>query len=87
MSLPFEIESFEDLREDLSKNYPELLLWNNIISIQKSEISSNNYQIENCKPIYPISNFYIADIISKNSITMAKCVKEILSKPLLEKSA
>ena len=87
LSLPFEIESFEDLREDLSKNYPELLLWNNIISIQKSEISSNNYQIENCKPIYPISNFYMADVISKNSITMAKCVEEILSKPLLEKSA
>ena len=87
LSLTFEIESFEDLRADLSKNYPELLLWNNIISIQKSEISSNNYQIENCKPIYPISNFYMADVISKNSITMAKCVEEILSKPLLEKSA
>ena len=87
LSLPFEIESFEDLRVDLSKNYPELLSWNNIISIQKSEISSNNYQIENCKPIYPISNFYMADVISKNSITMAKCVEEILSKPLLEKSA
>ncbi len=87
LSLPFEIESFEDLRGDLSKNYPELLLWNNIISIEKSEISSNNYQIENCKPIYPISNFYMADVISKNSITMAKCVEEILSKPLLEKSA
>ena len=87
LSLPFEIESFEDLRENLSKNYAELLLWNNIISIQKSEISSNNYQIENCKPIYPISNFYMADVISKNSITMAKCVEEILSKPLLEKSA
>ena len=87
LSLPFEIESFEDLRENLSKNYPELLLWNNIISIQKSKISSNNYQIENCKPIYPISNFYMADVISKNSITMAKCVEEILSKPLLEKSA
>ena len=87
LSLPFEIESFEDLRENLSKNYPELLLWNNIISIQKSEISSNNCQIENCKPIYPISNFYMADVISKNSITMAKCVEEILSKPLLEKSA
>ena len=87
LSLTFEIESFEDLRENLSKNYPELLLWNNIISIQKSKISSNNYQIENCKPIYPISNFYMADVISKNSITMAKCVEEILSKPLLEKSA
>ena len=87
LSLTFEIESFEDLRADLSKNYPELLLWNNIISIEKSEISSNNYQIENCKPIYPISNFYMADVISKNSITMAKCVEEILSKPLLEKSA
>jgi len=87
LSLPFEIESFEDLRADLSKNYPELLSWNNIISIQKSEISLNNYHIENCKPIYPISNFYMADVISKNSITMAKCVEEILSKPLLEKSA
>jgi len=29
----------------------------------------------------------MADVISKNSITMAKCVEEILSKPLLEKSA
>ena len=31
MTLPFEIESFEDLRDNLSKNYPEILLWKNII--------------------------------------------------------
>ena len=87
LSLPYEIESFEDLREELSKNYPELLFWNNVISVQKSVVTFDNNQIESCKPIYPISNFYMADVISKNSITMAKCVEEILSKPLLEKSA
>ena len=87
LSLPYEIESFEDLREDLSKNFPELLFWNNVISVQKSQASSDDNKIENCKPTYPISNFYMADVISKNSITMAKCVEEILSKPLLEKTA
>jgi hypothetical protein len=29
----------------------------------------------------------MSDVISKNSITMAKCVEEILPKPLLEKTA
>ena len=87
LSLPYEIESFEDLREELSKNYPELLFWNNVISVQKSDATSDNNQFESCKPTYPINNFYMADVISKNSITMAKCVEEILSKPLLEKSA
>ena len=87
LSLPYEIESFEDLREELSKNFPELLFWNNVISVQKSHASSDDNQVENCKPTYPIINFYMADVISKNSITMAKCVEEILSKPLLEKSA
>ena len=87
LSLPYEIESFEDLREELSKNFPELLFWNNVISVQKSNTSSDNNQVESCKVTYPISNFYMADVISKNSITMAKCVEEILSKPLLEKTA
>jgi NADH-quinone oxidoreductase subunit G len=87
LSLPYEIESFEDLREELSKNFPELLFWNNVISVQKSNISSDDNQVESCKATYPISNFYMADVISKNSITMAKCVEEILSKPLLEKTA
>ena len=87
LSLPYEIESFEDLREELSKNFPELLFWNNVISVQKSQAPSDDNQIESCKPTYPISNFYMADVISKNSITMAKCVEEILSKPLLEKTA
>jgi NADH-quinone oxidoreductase subunit G len=87
LSLPYEIESFEDLREELSKNFPELLFWNNVISVQKSHASSDDNQVERCKPTYPISNFYMADVISKNSITMAKCVEEILSKPLLEKTA
>ena len=87
LSLPYEIESFEDLREELSKNFPELLFWNNVISVQKSNTSSDNNHVESCKATYPISNFYMADVISKNSITMAKCVEEILSKPLLEKTA
>ena len=87
LSLPYEIESFEDLREELSKNFPELLFWNNVISVQKSQAPSDDNQIESCKPTYPISNFYMSDVISKNSITMAKCVEEILSKPLLEKTA
>ena len=87
LSLPYEIESFEDLREELSKNFPELLFWNNVISVQKSNTFSDNNHVESCKATYPISNFYMADVISKNSITMAKCVEEILSKPLLEKTA
>ena len=45
-------------------------------------------EFEDCKTQYPINNFYMSDIISKNSVTMAKCVEEITSTPsLLEKSA
>ena len=45
-------------------------------------------EFEDCKAEYPISNFYMSDVISKNSVTMAKCVEEITSTPsLLEKSA
>jgi phage pi2 protein 07 len=45
-------------------------------------------EFEDCKAQYPINNFYMSDIISKNSLTMAKCVEEIISTPsLLEKSA
>ena len=45
-------------------------------------------EFEDCKTQYPINNFYMSDIISKNSVTMAKCVEEITSAPsLLEKSA
>ena len=45
-------------------------------------------EFEDCKAEYPVSNFYMSDVISKNSVTMAKCVEEIISTPsLLEKSA
>jgi hypothetical protein len=42
---------------------------------------------ENSQCVYPIKNFYMSDVISKNSKTMAKCVEDIISQPLLEKSA
>ena len=88
LSLNFEINTFDELRQELSHTYP------NLVNLQEIIISVNQYKdlndiyFERSACIYPIQNFYMSDIISKNSKTMAKCAEDILlSKPLLEKSA
>ena len=58
-----------------------------IIKFSENSNFDKPYNFENCSISYPIENFYMSDVISKNSTTMAKCVEEILPKPLLEKTA
>jgi hypothetical protein len=46
-----------------------------------SEINFGSQEVINEKEInYNIKNFYMTDVISKSSETMAKCTKEILTK-------
>ena len=87
LSLNFEIENFDDLRLELSKEFPELTILQKIIELSEPSPFGKFINFEDCSINYPIENFYMSDVISKNSITMAKCVEEILSKPLLEKTA
>ncbi len=87
LSFNFEIDNFDDLRLALSKEYPNLLDLQNIIEFKEKLSFDEIIDFEDCQINYPINNFYMSDIVSRNSITMAKCVEEILTKPLLEKTA
>ena len=87
LSLNFEINTFDELRQDLSHNYPNLVNFHEIITSANKYEDQRDISFEKSSCIYPIQNFYMSDIISKNSKTMAKCVEDILAKPLLEKSA
>ena len=87
-SFVFKPNTFEQLRSELLKKYANLSNLNEILSNDNTSPIITDIEFEDCKTQYPINNFYMSDIISKNSVTMAKCVEEIASTPsLLEKSA
>ena len=87
-SFVFEPNTFEQLRSELLKKHTNLSNLNEILSNDNTSPIITDIEFEDCKTQYPINNFYMSDIISKNSVTMAKCVEEIISTPsLLEKSA
>ena len=87
-SFVFEPNTFEQLRSELLKKYTKLSIFHEILSNDNASPIITDIEFEDCKTQYPINNFYMSDIISKNSVTMAKCVEEIASTPsLLEKSA
>ena len=87
-SFVFEPNTFEQLRSELLKKYTKLSIFHEILSNDNASPIITDIEFEDCKTQYPINNFYMSDIISKNSVTMAKCVEEIISTPsLLEKSA
>ena len=87
-SFVFKPNTFEQLRSELLKKYTNLSILNEILSNDNASPIITDIEFEDCKTQYPINNFYMSDIISKNSVTMAKCVEEITSTPsLLEKSA
>ena len=87
-SFVFEPNTFEQLRSELLKKHPKLSIFHEILSNDNASPIITDIEFEDCKTQYPINNFYMSDIISKNSVTMAKCVEEIISTPsLLEKSA
>ena len=87
-SFVFEPNTFEQLRSELFKKHTKLSIFHEILSNDNASPIITDIEFEDCKTQYPINNFYMSDIISKNSVTMAKCVEEIASTPsLLEKSA
>ena len=87
-SFVFVPNTFEQLRSELLKKYTKLSIFNEILSNDNASPIITDIEFEDCKTQYPINNFYMSDIISKNSVTMAKCVEEIIPTPsLLEKSA
>ena len=87
-SFVFEPNTFDQLRSELLKKHPKLSIFHEILSNDNTSPIITDIEFEDCKTQYPINNFYMSDIISKNSVTMAKCVEEITSTPsLLEKSA
>ena len=87
-SFVFEPNTFEQLRSELLKKYTKLSIFHEILSNDNASPIITDIEFEDCKTQYPINNFYMSDIISKNSVTMAKCVEEITPTPsLLEKSA
>ena len=87
-SFVFEPNTFEQLRSELLKKYTKLSNLHEILSNDNTSPIITDIEFEDCKTQYPINNFYMSDIISKNSVTMVKCVEEIISTPsLLEKSA
>ena len=88
LSFVFEPNTFDQLRSELLKKYSKLSIFHEILSNDNASPIITDIEFEDCKTQYPINNFYMSDIISKNSVTMAKCVEEIISTPsLLEKSA
>jgi len=88
LSFDFIPNTFEQLRSELFDKHPILSDYHEIIAVENSTSITPDIEFENCKAEYPLSNFYMSDVISKNSVTMAKCVEEIISTPsLLEKSA
>ena len=87
-SFVFEPNTFEQLRSELFKKHTKLSIFHEILSNDNASPIITDIEFEDCKTQYPINNFYMSDIISKNSVTMAKCVEEIIPTPsLLEKSA
>ena len=88
LSFVFEPNTFDQLRSELLKKFTKLSIFNETLSNDNASPIITDIEFEDCKTQYPINNFYMSDIISKNSVTMAKCVEEIISTPsLLEKSA
>jgi len=87
LSFNFEIDNFDELRKALSKEFPNLTNLQDIIELKNNSSFDKSINFEDCSINYPIDNFYMSDVVSKNSVTMAKCVEEILSKPMLEKTA
>ena len=87
-SFVFVPNTFEQLRSELLKKHTKLSIFHEILSNDIASPIITDIEFEDCKTQYPINNFYMSDIISKNSVTMVKCVEEIISTPsLLEKSA
>ena len=71
--------NISELRNKLATNFPNFKELNTIN--MKLDINyGSDKQIKSRLIDYNIKNFYMNDVISRNSITMANCSKEILKK-------
>ena len=71
--------NLEDLREEICQNYPQFKIIN-LLSLQNKINFGKDIKINSRSINYTISNFYMNDVISRASKTMAECTKKILNK-------
>ena len=71
--------NLSELRNEISNLFPVFKKINNLPSSSKLDFGSAT-KIENRVLEYNIKNFYMTDVISRASITMANCSREILNK-------
>ena len=76
---PLSFNNLENLRSEICQKYPMFQLLNTL-PIQ-NKLNFGKYKKINTRVLnYTIKNFYMTDVISRASITMAKCTREILKK-------
>ena len=78
--------NISELRKDIVNNYSFLKELNSLVDRKKLD-SFSSIKIKNRNINFNISNFYMTDVISRSSETMAKCTKEILNKENINKVA
>ena len=71
--------NLKELRQEILKKFPHLNQLNTLPN--KSEVNfGKSHTIDNKEIEYNIKNFYMTDSISRASINMANCTKEILNR-------
>ena len=78
-SQKLKFNNLSELRNEISNLFPVFKEINNLPSSSKLDFGSST-KIEDRVLEYNIKNFYMTDVISRASITMANCTREILNK-------
>ena len=78
-SKKLQFNNLSELRKEISNLFPLFKEINNLSSISKLNFGSST-KIAGRVFEYNIKNFYMTDVISRASITMANCSREILNK-------
>jgi NADH-quinone oxidoreductase subunit G len=77
-SQKLKFNNLTELRNEISNFFPAFKEINDLQSSSKLDFGSST-KIENRVLEYNINNFYMTDVISRASITMANCSREILN--------
>ena len=76
---PLSFNNLDELRNKICQQYPMFQFINALP--KKNKLNFGNYKKINKRNLnHTINNFYMTDVISRASITMANCTKEILNK-------
>jgi len=75
VELPF--ETLSEVRKDLMKKHPVFKV-SDVATPGTFKKMGAKGVLSKAPLTYPVQNFYMTDVISKNSPTMAKCVRELL---------